>query len=66
MSRSLERKAACACKRERLTPKVLGAFGDGMEQEGEQIEGHPDSGEVVFAVAKINYARGCNPWSSGH
>jgi hypothetical protein len=36
-----------------LEPKVIGEFSDGVEGEGQQVEGGEDVGEGLLAVAEI-------------
>ena len=36
-----------------MEPKVIGEFSDGVEGEGQQVEGGEDGGQVLFAVAEV-------------
>src|SRR5271169_3763143 len=52
-SQTFEETAACSCLVDGLQPKVIGEFGDGVEGEGQQVEGGEDGGKVLLAVAEI-------------
>ena len=52
-SQTFEETAACSCLVDGLQPKVIGEFGDGVEGEGQQVEGGKDGGQVLLAVAEI-------------
>src|SRR5271170_2950420 len=49
-SQPFEEAVACSCL---VEPKVIGEFGDGVEGEGQQVEGGEDGGQVLLAVAEI-------------
>src|SRR5271156_298334 len=52
-SQSFEEAVACSCLVDGLEPNVIGEFSDGVEGEGQQVEGGEDGGQVLLAVAEI-------------
>lgn len=52
-SQPFEEAVACSCLVDGLEPSVIGEFSDGVEGEGQQVEGGEDGGQVLLAVAEI-------------
>jgi hypothetical protein len=52
-SQPFEEAGAGSCLVDGFQPKVVGEFGNGVEGEGQQVEGSEDGGQVLFSVAEI-------------
>src|SRR5208282_4252369 len=52
-SQPFEEATACSCLVDGLEPNVIGEFSNGVEGEGQQVEGGEDGGQVLLAVSEI-------------
>src|ERR1700732_4659883 len=54
-SQPFEEAAACCCLVDGLEPKVIGEFSDGVEGEGEQVEGGEDCGTGGYKISRNSH-----------